>query len=276
MGGKGCDVSLILRALGEATTAIGVAAGENGRKAEAWLREAGADTDFIWTEGETRQNTVLIEEETLRHTTICAEGLLPGPGTFDQLRARLAAQAPRASAIAVCGSLPAAWLAEYYADLVRTAVACGRPVIVDAAGESLRHACRAGAAAVKPNQSELESIAGRPVETLDDALAAARQLRALGAAMVLGSLGSAGALLVADEGSWFAAALPVQVVNPAGAGDGMVAMMALGMANGWSPPDLLRRAVAVATAIATTAGTADCPAEMVEGLLARVSVEEIR
>src|SRR5437879_7049694 len=109
MGGKGCDVSLILRALGEETLAIGLAAGENGRKAEAWLREAGAGTDFIWTEGETRQNTVLIEEETLRHTTLCAEGLRPGPETFAQLLARVEEHAPRAAAVAVCGTLPAGW-----------------------------------------------------------------------------------------------------------------------------------------------------------------------
>jgi len=275
MGGKGCDVSLILRALGEETVAIGVAAGENGRKAEAWLREAGAGTDFIWTEGETRQNTVLIEQSTLRHTTICAEGLRPGPETFAELLARVEAHAPRSAAIAICGTLPAGWPPARYGDLVRTASGRERPVVVDASGEALREACRAGAAAAKPNQSEMESVAGGPVESVADALAAARILMDLGARLVVGSLGAEGAVALTREEAWFAPSLTVPVTNPAGAGDGMVAMIALGLANGWPTPEILCRAVAVATAITTTSGTADCPAKVVEKLLPRVVVERV-
>src|ERR1041385_4725285 len=75
MGGKGCDVSLILRELGEETVATGLAAGETGRRMEAMLRRAGVVPDFAWTGGETRLNTVLIERATGAHTTICAPGL---------------------------------------------------------------------------------------------------------------------------------------------------------------------------------------------------------
>src|SRR5690349_6514545 len=60
MAGKGCDVSLVLRALGEETVAIGLAGGASGEEMEARLRTAGVRTDFVWTEGATRWNTVVI------------------------------------------------------------------------------------------------------------------------------------------------------------------------------------------------------------------------
>src|SRR5437016_1337129 len=75
MGGKGCDVSLILRGLQVPTLATGFAAGDIGHRMEAMLAAAGVECAFITTGGETRINTVLIEEATGTHTTICAESL---------------------------------------------------------------------------------------------------------------------------------------------------------------------------------------------------------
>jgi fructose-1-phosphate kinase PfkB-like protein len=60
MGGKATDVSWILGRLGIPTRALGFAAGPNGQRMESMLRERGAETDFVWVEGETRLNTILI------------------------------------------------------------------------------------------------------------------------------------------------------------------------------------------------------------------------
>src|SRR5216684_6298070 len=75
MGGKGCDVSLILRGLEVSTVATGFAAGDLGHRMEAMLAAAGVECAFIATGGETRINTVIIEAATGTHTTICAESL---------------------------------------------------------------------------------------------------------------------------------------------------------------------------------------------------------
>src|SRR5438874_4732183 len=69
MGGKGCDVSLILRGMGVSTVATGFAAGQIGHRMETMLTAAGVECAFVPTGGETRINTVLIEEETETHTT---------------------------------------------------------------------------------------------------------------------------------------------------------------------------------------------------------------
>jgi tagatose 6-phosphate kinase len=272
MGGKGCNVSLVLRSMGEETIATGLAGGESGARMENLLLAAGAQTDFVRTAGETRVNTVIIEEETLRHTTICAEGLQPEPEAFPMLVERMRHHAVHAEAAALCGSLPRSWPSERYGELVR-ALQPGRiPVVVDADGEALRHAVAAHPSAAKPNLQELERFSDRSLPTPPDVAEAARSLVLRGVDLVLASLGPGGALAVTREHAWFAPALDVPVVNPAGAGDGMVAVMAVGLARGWPVPRILASAVATASAIVTTSATADCPAALAEELRERVTV----
>ena len=85
MGGKGCDVSLILRGLDVATAAAGFAAGDLGHRMEAMLAAAGVECRFVRTGGETRINTVIIEAATDTHTTICAESLQVTPEHVQEL-----------------------------------------------------------------------------------------------------------------------------------------------------------------------------------------------
>src|SRR5438876_7072232 len=96
MGGKGCDVSLILRGLRVPTLATGFAAGDIGHRMETMLAAAGVECAFIATGGETRINTVVIEAATGTHTTICAESLLVEPEHGEALVALVEREALRA------------------------------------------------------------------------------------------------------------------------------------------------------------------------------------
>ncbi len=271
MGGKGCDVSLILRELGVETFATGVAAGETGRRMEAILRGAGVVPDFVWCPGETRFNTVVIETETGGHTTVCAAGLRPTADTLPGLLEWIERYARVAEVVVIAGSLPESWPPDAYAQLVSAARNGGRPVVVDASGPALEAAVGCGVAAIKPNRDELESVSG-PLDSWEEIVAAARRLQHRGADRVLVSLGAEGAVLVSGAGVWRAEGLDVPVVNPAGAGDGMTACLALGLARGWDEAETLRHAIAVSAAIVTTRGTAEIRRQDVDALLPRVGV----
>lgn len=273
MGGKGCNVSLILRELGEETVATGLAGGETGRRMEAMLRAAGVTADFVWTRGETRINTVLIETESAAHTTVCSAGLRPEEHAYEALLSWVDRWARSARAVVLSGSLPEGWAPERYAELVR-AVKPYAPVVVDASGAALRAALAEGPSAVKPNRDELESVSG-PLAGQAEALAAARRLREFGAERVLASRGAEGALLVSANGAWASPPLPVPVVNPAGAGDGMTACLALGLARGWDEPETLRWAMAVSSAVVTTRGTGEVHRADIERLLGQVEIKQI-
>ncbi len=257
MGGKGCNAALVLRELGEEAVATGLAGGEAGRRMEGLLRRGRVTPDFVWTGGETRVNTVLIETRNGGHTTVCAGGLTPGPDAPSALCTWIERWSSAADAVVIAGSLPEGWPPEHYGALVRAATRAGRPVVVDAAGAALTAALGAGPlTAIKPNQEELEGLAG-PAPTLAGRLAAVRELLHRGTQRVLASFGPEGALLASERGAWWADGLPVPVVNPAGAGDGMTACLALAAARGWDEPETLRWAIAVSAAIVTTRGTAE-------------------
>lgn len=277
MGGKGCDVSLILRELGEETVATGLAGGETGRRMEQMLRLAGVVPDFVWTRGETRLNTVIIETETGGHTTVCAAGLRPDDKDRIALFAWLDRWAPAADAIVLAGSLPESWPASVYGDLVTAARKSGKPVIVDASGPSLLAAVEAGAAAIKPNLDELTTTLGLEPPPADNGAVAeaARELQRRGAGWVLVSLGAKGAVLVSERGVWEAPGVEVDAVNPAGAGDGMTACLALAAAHGWDEPQTLRWAIAVSAAVVTTRGTAEVYRAHIEELLPKAEIHRL-
>lgn len=273
MGGKGCNVSLVLRELGEETTATGLAGGESGHRMEAMLRHAGVTPDFVWTAGETRLNSVLLEAETGRHTTVCSRGLEAGEEAWSGLLTWLARWGQSACVIVLAGSLPEGWSPDRYGELVHVAREYA-PVVADASGASLSAAVAAGVSAVKPNQHELESVYGA-LTTRAAIIQAARDLSARGAERVLVSQGADGAILVTAKGAWMAEGLEVPVLNPAGAGDGMTACLALGVRRGWDEETTLRWAVAVSAAIVTTRGTAEVYRTDVEALLPKVRISSV-
>jgi 1-phosphofructokinase family hexose kinase len=257
MGGKGCDVSLILRGLGVPTLATGFAAGDTGHRMEAILAQAGVECAFIRTDGETRINTVLIEEATGSHTTICAESLLVKPSHIEGLVALTAREAARTMVAVLAGSLPEAVPADLYPRLIEVMRRAEVPVVLDAAEPWLGVALAAGVDVVKPNRAELSQWWGEPVASIPAAVRAAERMRMNGARIVLASLDQDGMLLSAEEGTWYAPRLDIPVKNPAGAGDGAVAGLCQALLQGAALEERLRMAVRVASAVCLTAGTAE-------------------
>lgn len=274
MGGKGCNVSQIVTSLGEESVATGLAAGDTGRRMDAMLRRLGVTPDFVWTEGDTRINTVLIERDHQAHTTLTAPGLRPDPQALPGLLAWVERWLESASVAVIAGSLPEGWPDATYHRLAEVVRKAQRPLIVDASGKQLEAALQGPVTAIKPNLQELESVSG-PLRGRQAIADAAERLRDRGARWVLVSLGSEGALLVSERGRWEAPGLRVPVVNPAGAGDGMTACLATGIARGWDETETLRWAVAVSAAVVTTRGTAEFYREDAERLLAQVHVSRV-
>lgn len=257
MGGKGCDVSLILRGLGVPTVATGFAAGDTGYRMEAMLAVAGVVCRFVRTGGETRINTVLIETETDTHTTVCAESLQVTPGQVEELVAVISEEAPRCGLAVLAGSLPDGVAPALYPRLVHVLRAAGVPVVLDAAEPYLSPALAAGVDVVKPNRHELARWAGEPVPDVAAAARAARRMRDAGARAVLASLDREGMLLVTEAGAWYAPPLAIRAQNPAGAGDGAVAGLCRALLQGAPAPEQLASAARVASAVCLTPGTAE-------------------
>lgn len=273
IGCKGCDAAVFVRQMGEPASATGFAAGAAGRRLEALLNDAGVPTDFVWTGGETRTNTVVVGGRAGSVTTFCAPGLEVRDGDYASLHHAIRRGAG-AGAILFGGSLPDGADPGRLGAMVATACECAAAVVVDAAGDCLREALSSGATAIAPNRSELEALTGTLADRRDAARAASR-LAAEHGAWVLVTLGRDGALLADGRRVCSADGLEVRVASPAGAGDAVTAVLGVGIVRDWPPEEILRTAVAAGAAAAMCDGTTEMRVELLDELTRRVRVEEL-
>ncbi|MCK2215164.1 1-phosphofructokinase family hexose kinase [Actinomadura sp. ATCC 31491] len=239
-GGKGVNVARVLAALGQEVLVTGLAGGPTGRAIEADLRAAELPSAVFAIEGDSRTTLAVRETGGAARTALFNE---PGPEVAaDELAAftrHYAALAARADVVVLSGSLPRGVPADFYATLSALVPA---PVIVDADGDPLRHAPKGRPSVVKPNAEELARAVPGPPDR------GAEVLRGEGAESVVVSLGAGGLLAVTGEGT-FRARMPYTVRgNPTGAGDSLVAGLALGLVEAAPWPERLRRAAALGAA----------------------------
>ena len=257
MGGKAADVSWILGQWGAASLALGFAAGEAGRRMEAMLRARGVATDFVQVDGETRTNVVIVCAASGRQSTLTANTLRVRGDHVRALMERYERALPQAACVVLGGSLPDGAPASLYPDLIRQARACGIPVIFDSSGAALRRGLAARPSLVKPNQIELTELTGQPADTPDQAYRLACAVQDETGVDLIVTLGSAGALALIGGRRYRIPPLPVKAISAAGAGDGVLAGMALAMSRGEPPEAGLRLGFALAGAILLTPATAD-------------------
>ncbi|GAA3528546.1 1-phosphofructokinase family hexose kinase [Nonomuraea rosea] len=241
-GGKGVNVARVLAALGQDVLVTGLAGGPTGQAVEDDLRSAGLPSALSRVAGDSRTTLAVSEHE--GRTALFNE---PGPEiTPAELAAFLQhfeSLVAAADAVVISGSLPRGVPLDVYATLAAIAAERGVPAIVDADGEPLRHAPKGRPSVVKPNAEELARAVpgGTPAE-------GAHELRSQGAEAVVVSMGSDGLLAVTGEGT-FRARMPYTVRgNPTGAGDSLVAGLALGLVEPAPWPERLRRAAALGAA----------------------------
>lgn len=263
-GGKGLNVTRVLRQQGQPSHAVTTAGGASGVLLAADIDASGLPITLMPVGTPTRSSIAIVDLMGDATTVLNEVGSPLDEAELAALVGAVGRELASASCLVVSGSLPPATAEGFAADLVDTARAAGVPTIVDAMGDALLLAASAGAAVLKPNRRELAATT-----KTDDPLAGARLLTGRGAGLVVVSLGTEGMLAVPREGDALHAALPLSFSgNPTGAGDAAVAALAVGLletasttvASGvWSREELepmLRRAVvwSAASVLAPLAG----------------------
>jgi len=256
-GGKGVNVARAVACLGHRATCAGLLAGHGGRLAAGLAQAEGLDAAWTWIEGETRACVIVVGAS--GETTVINEpGNAVPAGDWNRFVDDVASAADGTEAVCIAGSLPPGCPAGGLAGLIAAAGAGGRPVWVDTSGPVLAEAVAAGAA-IKINGPEAETLLGRTVATVADAVDAATEIRHRGAVAAAVTLGGVGAVLVTDDGVWRARPPAIAVVSAVGSGDCFLAGLTTGLLDGRTPVEALRLAVAAGTANAlrTAAGTVD-------------------
>jgi 6-phosphofructokinase 2 len=259
-GGGGINVARALRQLGVEARALFPSGGSTGELLCDLLLGEGTAIEPIPVAGTTRESLAVREAATGRYFRF----VLPGPVvTHDELERCIAVVRRRVTPqtlVVISGSLPEGMAPERLALVIAAAQEAGAAVIVDTSGAALDVAARCGVLLLKPSLNELRRHAGRDLPTDAAIVEAACALRDLGpTGAVLVSLGSAGALLVSrGEPAIFVAAPIVPIVSAVGAGDSLVAGVALALQRGCDLQEAARWGVAAGTAATLSADHALC------------------
>jgi 1-phosphofructokinase family hexose kinase len=272
MGGKATDVSWILGKLGVPTRALGFAAGENGLRMERMLHERGVETDFVSVEGETRLNTVIVVSGE-GQSTITSSTLSVSPEHLSEFLPRYQEALEGAPCVVMGGSLPPGVPLEFYSQAITQANQAGVPVIFDSSGPCLLAGVKSRPALIKPNLAEVSDLLGYVPASRQEALEAARKLQDEYGTNVIITLGADGAIAVFGDNSYFVEPLSIPVVSSAGAGDGVLAGMALAYERKEYFEYGLRHGFALAGAVLQTLATADFRVEDYQELLLQICID---
>ena len=274
-GGKGINVSKVIKTLGGRSIAMGILGGATGKYIKKSLGDMGIASDFVFTTSETRTNTKIIDPARHVTTDINEPGVPVGKRVLTGVISRLLTNAKSGDIVVFAGKIPAGASSLLIAEWTKKLCAQGVRVFLDADSATLAEGVKAAPYLIKPNEVELSQLLGEALPTLDDVYDGARRVMdATGVRFVAVSLGADGALFVTENGAWRAEAIPVNVLSTVGAGDAMMAALAFGFDAGMPVEESFRWAMAASAASVTVSGTQSPARELVESLYNKASIHK--
>lgn len=220
-GGKGINVSMVLKNLGFENTALGFLAGFTGDSIEAMLKEKGVMTDFIRVEeGISRINVKIRSNE---ESEINGMGPAISEENIKELYRKLD-KLKDGDVLCLAGSIPSVMPETMYSNIMKYLADKDVKIVVDATKDLLVNVLKYKPFMIKPNNHELGEIYGVELKTREEVVPYAKKMQEEGARNVLISMAGEGAVLVSEDGQVIMSEAPKgKVVNSVGAGDSMVA-----------------------------------------------------
>ncbi|MBO8165166.1 MAG: 1-phosphofructokinase [Brevibacillus sp.] len=224
-GGKGINVTKVLRALGCEVVATGFLGGETGQLIERELKNMSVITDFVQIEGHTRNCIAILANGT--QTEILESGpriTKEESETFIQKLTGLMDKCP-IRVVAASGSLPPGLEPDYYARIIREAKRRNIKFVLDTSGDFLKEALAASPYLIKPNVTEIEDLLKTKIHSERELISALQELQTYGMEMIVVSLGKDGCIAFCKDHIYKVSVPRVYAINPVGSGDAMVAGM---------------------------------------------------
>lgn len=274
-GGKGINVSKVIEQLGSKSIATGILGGETGRSILSALEKMGIASDFLFTEGETRTNLKIIDPVCQTNTDINEPGITVNTETLNKLKEHLLEKIQKDDIVILSGSLPKGAPEDTYYHWVRDCKQAGAKVFLDADGAPMIHGIEAGPYLIKPNNYELSSLMQCSLETPKELAKAAQELIAKGVEKVVVSMGGNGALYVTKETVLYAEGLSVPVRSTVGAGDSVVASLAVAEETNITLEETARLSTATGAANVMCDGTQAAEYAEIKKLIPKVRFQTI-
>lgn len=274
-GGKGLNVTRVLKCAGEPVCATGFLGGKTGEFISAELEKKGISNSFVSIAGTTRHCLAFMHEG--NQTEILEGGPAISEEEAEAFLRHYEVLLDKADVITASGSLPKGLEADFYQKLIERAREKGKPFLLDTSGASLAEGIKARPALIKPNQDELSALIGRPLTDEGEIIDAIKRLaEESGIDYVMVSLGKNGVIGCCDGAIYKAVPPKVKAVNPVGSGDSMIAGFAYAISHEEPLERVLAYGVTFGTLNAMEDKTGFIDGEQIVPFLMRVEIKKYR
>jgi len=270
-GGKGINVSRVLKILGMESTALGFVGGFTGAFIRQQVEQAGIAHQLVAIEQDSRIN-LKIKAET--ETDISGAAPVIPPEAAAQLMKQLDELLGSGDDLVLAGSIPQSLPGDFYQTIMRRLRNRGVRIFLDAKGDTLRRGLAEAPFLIKPNHHELGDLFGVTITTTTDAIQYGQRALEMGAQNVIVSMAGQGAVFVNRREVYVAAIPPRKPVNSVGAGDAMVAGYLYADRSGMEREAAFRFAVAAGSTTALSEGF--CTQENIDGFLPEITIQKIK
>ncbi|WP_019122164.1 1-phosphofructokinase [Brevibacillus massiliensis] len=268
-GGKGINVSKVLRILGVNSTTLGFVGGFTGAFIQQQIEQVGISHQFIQIGQDSRIN-VKIKAQT--ETDI--SGVSPDiPGDALKQLIQQISRLQSGDYLVLAGSVPKSLPSDIYRTIMKQLRGKGVRIFLDAKGPALECGLSEEPFLIKPNHQELGELFGVTIATPAEAVEWGRRALQMGPQNVIVSMAGQGAVFVNREAAYVAHIPPRKPVNSIGAGDSMVAGFLYGHTQGMDTKTAFRFAVAAGSTTALSEGF--CTHEKIKAFLSEITITDI-
>lgn len=274
-GGKGLNVSKPAAIYGAEVVATGFVGGHAGNYIEDSLKPFGIKSEFYHVEAESRSCINIWDEVNHVQTEFLEPGFTLTEKEFEGFEEKFRTLVTDAKVVAMSGSVPKGLDGTAYQRLVKIGKKAGKQVILDTSGKLLEMGIQASPTLIKPNIDEIRMLTGKTCNDIAEIIDAAKEIHKNGVKIVAVSLGADGSLAVGEEGTFRAEVPKIDAVNTVGCGDSMIAGFAVGMEEGLSLPEMLKKASAISAAAAMREETGFFVMQDMEKLLPEIKIKKL-
>ena len=247
-GGKAAHVAFAAKTLGAQVRWLAFLGGPEGESCREGIAARGIVPIPVPIQARTRTNLELIDSGSGEVTEVLEPGPTVTPSERLEFFTRFDGQLRDHPTVVISGSLPGGVASSFYAEMVGIAKSASCRVMLDTSGEALSAALDSAPHLIKPNRQEVSALLGREVTSVEDAVAAAKELRQRGPETVIISLGADGAVVVTGHITLHGVAPKICAKSAVGSGDSFLAGWAVASAQGKPAGDCLRTAIACGAA----------------------------
>lgn len=272
-GGKGLNVTKVLKQLGNDVTATGILGGKNGEWIQERLKELKIKEKFTASSSETRVCIAVLAKNS--ETEILESGEELNSEDLKKFEDQFLELIKKSNVITMSGSLSKGIPIDYYKKIVEMANEKGKKVILDTSGKALLEGVKGKPFLIKPNFDELEFVLGESIDGREKINKAVAKLKELGAQNILVSLGGEGAIYFGEEN--LKIEIPrIKIHNTVGSGDSSVAGFAKGLDEGLELREILKLSMACGMSNAQSMETGKVVLEDVQKFMEEIKIENLK